>query len=414
MAQKKITDLTLRSDFDTTCNIPVDDAVQTYRITGAQLLTFVKGLVSQYDGVTNLSLVTSVAASALTIAVKTLAAGNPSSTDPISVAMRSATLTSGAYAERSLTSALSLVISSGSTLGQVSALPALIYVYLIDNAGTLELAASHSYYPEDSLVSTTAEGGAGAADSVTAIYSTVARTSVAIRLIGTILNTQTTAGTWASAGTQVQLTPKQSFKAPTVQKFTSGSGTYNTPAGVKYLTVEMVGGGGGGASGGTVGAAGSAGVQSSFGTGLLVASPGNPGTTNGGGTGGSYSLGAAIGTGLTGGGGGGAGYGGTNAVPPGGAGGNSAFGGGGFGTDSGAGGVGAANTGGGGAGGNTNSVTNTPSGGGGGSGGYVNAIILTPNATYAYAVGTGGAGGAGSVAGMAGAAGYIEVREFYN
>lgn len=42
MAQKKITDLTARSDFDATCNLPVHDAVQTYRVTGAQILTYIK------------------------------------------------------------------------------------------------------------------------------------------------------------------------------------------------------------------------------------------------------------------------------------------------------------------------------------------------------------------------------------
>lgn len=42
MAQKKITDLQLRADFDDTCNIPVDDAVQTWRSTGAQFLAFIK------------------------------------------------------------------------------------------------------------------------------------------------------------------------------------------------------------------------------------------------------------------------------------------------------------------------------------------------------------------------------------
>lgn len=40
MAQKKITDLSLRSDADETCNFPVDDAVQTWRITLAQIQAF--------------------------------------------------------------------------------------------------------------------------------------------------------------------------------------------------------------------------------------------------------------------------------------------------------------------------------------------------------------------------------------
>lgn len=42
MANKKITDLDLRSDFDTTCNIPVDDSSQTWRVTGTQVLSFMQ------------------------------------------------------------------------------------------------------------------------------------------------------------------------------------------------------------------------------------------------------------------------------------------------------------------------------------------------------------------------------------
>jgi len=41
MAQKKITDLQLRDDVDAGLNIPSDDGLQTYRITAAQIKTFV-------------------------------------------------------------------------------------------------------------------------------------------------------------------------------------------------------------------------------------------------------------------------------------------------------------------------------------------------------------------------------------
>jgi hypothetical protein len=41
MATKTITDLQLRDDFDATCNIPVEDGVQTYRATGQQVLDFI-------------------------------------------------------------------------------------------------------------------------------------------------------------------------------------------------------------------------------------------------------------------------------------------------------------------------------------------------------------------------------------
>lgn len=46
MAQKKITDLTLRTNFDDTCNLPADDTSQTWRVTGAQMLTYFKAQIS--------------------------------------------------------------------------------------------------------------------------------------------------------------------------------------------------------------------------------------------------------------------------------------------------------------------------------------------------------------------------------
>lgn len=41
MGQKKITELQLRSDVDDTCNFPIDDGIQTYRVTGLQILDYV-------------------------------------------------------------------------------------------------------------------------------------------------------------------------------------------------------------------------------------------------------------------------------------------------------------------------------------------------------------------------------------
>lgn len=157
--------------------------------------------------ISNLGLATSVAANALTIALKQAdGSTNPSTgASAVKVGMRSSTLTSGLYNQRSVTSALSLVVSSGSTLGQASALAARLYIYLIDNAGTLELAVSQKLFPETQLISTTAEGGAGAADSGTVMYSTTARSNVPFRLVGFLDNTQTTAGTWTSAGTKLQV-----------------------------------------------------------------------------------------------------------------------------------------------------------------------------------------------------------------
>ena len=171
----------------------------------------------------------SVAASALTISASTL-----------TLDFRSTTLGSGAVTTVSGTPT-NLVISSGSTLGTVSATQSRIVVIAMNNAGTIELAAVNisggNQLDETNLISTTAEGGAGAADSANVIYSTTARTSLAYRVIGYIESTQATAGTWASAPSTIQGYGGQALNAmsslgygQTWQSVTRTSGTtyYNT------------------------------------------------------------------------------------------------------------------------------------------------------------------------------------------
>lgn len=149
------------------------------------------------DDAQNYSIVTSVAANALTIALKTKAGSDPSSLDPVRLSFRNTTATDGGFTKVLVTSPVSLTISSGSTLGHTNGAEWPIYVYALNNAGTVELAASTSSYDERSTQSTTAEGGAGGADSVATLYSTTARSGVAVRLLGGLKSTQATAGTWA-------------------------------------------------------------------------------------------------------------------------------------------------------------------------------------------------------------------------
>lgn len=208
-----------------------------------------------------------------------------------------------------------------------------------------------------------------------------------------------------------------SFTAPTIQKFTSSSGTYTTPTSPApvYIRVRMVGGGGGGTGSGSTAGAGTSGGNTTFGTTLLVANGGvNGGFGNNGGAGGSASLGSGpIGIAVA----GSAGCPGANgAGVAGGSGGTSALGGsgaGGFVTLAGT--VASTNSGSGGGGGGGNDP-GIVAGSGGGSGGFVDAIITSPSATYSYAVGAAGSGGGAGTsgaAGGAGAAGIVEVTEFY-
>lgn len=211
---------------------------------------------------------------------------------------------------------------------------------------------------------------------------------------------------------------KAAFTMPTIQRFTSGSGTYTTPAGVKWIRVKMVGGGGGGQAGwtSTWAPAGGTGGSSTFGTSLLTAAGGVGGNINGG-DGGAVTVNSpAINVNSQAG-----SYGATGQVKSSGfelaagIGGAGFFGGGvpgTIGTNVGI--TGKTNSGSGGGGGSIGSGSSGTVGAGGGAGGYVEAIITNPSSTYSYAVGAGGtAGTGGSYNGGAGGSGIIVVEEYY-
>jgi hypothetical protein len=196
---------------------------------------------------------------------------------------------------------------------------------------------------------------------------------------------------------------------PTRQAFLSGSGTYTTPANVRYIRLRMVGGGGGG-GGANNSAASTSGNQSTFNAGAISAGGGAAtSATVAGGAGGSASGGNVFNI-----------PGGSGQAPlasanqAGGQGGSSCLGGGGgggLGNNTGL--TAATNSGGGGGGGGALGAVSA--GGGGGAGGCVEHVFAPPAASYTYVVGTGGAGAAGTTggAGGAGAAGIILVEEYY-
>jgi len=252
----------------------------------------------------------SVSSGILTVSLFADGGAAPTASNPVWVRIRQGNPEDGTYAWRVITSALSMTVSSGSTLGHSNAVASAVYVYAIDNAGTIELAVSSKFFG-DGPQSTTAEGGAGGADSQSTLYSTTARTSVPIAPILRWQSTQTTAGTWAAVTGIRQLFPFP-YKAPTRQVFTS-SGTYTRPGDAFWVEpeVQAAGGGGGGADASTTAdaGAGSSGGGGSYSrkvsaahdiTPTVTVTVGAGGTagsgTNGtaGGTGGSSSFGAYI------------------------------------------------------------------------------------------------------------------------
>lgn len=201
---------------------------------------------------------------------------------------------------------------------------------------------------------------------------------------------------------------------PQITTYTSGSGTYTTPTGAKYLVVEMVGaGGGGGGSGTSGGGTGGTGGTTTFGTSLLTCVGGFGGPWGGagtsGGAGGSATISSpAVGFSNTGN---------TGASYPGGYNGSYIYTAGSQGGESilGTATTAAGGNGTGGAGGYS-SGTSLVVGLGGGAGGYIKAMITSPSATYSYAVGaagTAGTAGTSGFTGFVGGAGVIIITAYF-
>lgn len=168
-------------------------------------------------------LVASVASNALTIAVKTAAGTDPSSTSPVFVAFRSDTATNGAVTLVPITSATSITLASGSSLGCAANEYVRIHVGVLNNNGTPELfvwtasvlsgfVGTIRSFSEHLLVTTTAEGG-GSATSARTFYSATARTSKAWRYAGFVeIICGTSPGVWSASPllvhTCVQGTPR--------------------------------------------------------------------------------------------------------------------------------------------------------------------------------------------------------------
>lgn len=178
-----------------------DTAIQTLKVANA-------------DYVGNFALTQgTVAANALTIAVKKRDGSDATSADPIVLSQPSIVSSAQSYLVRTISAALSLTIPSGASLGHVSGADEAIYVYLLDNAGAQEIAVSTNFFGMSGVMSTTAISGS--ATSRTVAYSSVARTSLSFICLGMYRSTQTTAGTWLAVPTAVVTSRSELLKRAT-------------------------------------------------------------------------------------------------------------------------------------------------------------------------------------------------------
>ena len=176
----------------------------------------------------NTSFTAAVATKALTFAIKANNQLDPSGANKNVIAFRSATLTSGKYDIVYLGAAASVVVPDGATLGFAATETRFVYLYAIDNAGAVEAGVCGSILDEAVLHTSVAIDAT--ADSGDVLYSTSARTSKAIRLVGRIkIQTGAVAGEWDNAPTELYTgnrTPsigeKQTCKAWVNMNLTAG------------------------------------------------------------------------------------------------------------------------------------------------------------------------------------------------
>ncbi|MES2355619.1 MAG: hypothetical protein V4568_14715 [Pseudomonadota bacterium] len=200
LAAKAVVSSKLASD----ASIDTNRAVQTdhIRLAAVTASKLAQSAVSM-AGVCNMGLSTSVAASAMTINVTDAIGATPSVSSPVDILFRNATLATGLPLLRQVTAALSIVIPSGASLGPVlTSVNKDIWVYALDNAGTVELAVSGSRMFDETALQTTTAITFGSTSNST-LYSTSARTTVPVRLIGKLISNQTTPGTYAAVATNI-------------------------------------------------------------------------------------------------------------------------------------------------------------------------------------------------------------------
>jgi hypothetical protein len=247
MSTKLITELPLRGEFDDTVNVPGDDTIQTYRVTGAQIRGYLEPFYKDQGLlIKNVGLSISASAGAMTVALKQKNGSSDPTTgvNSTEISFRSNTLSSPNRTIVAFDSALSLVIPSGATLGYANGNEARVFIYAYFDGTNKGLCVSPGLLDESEL-HTILELNTSSDDQ--GLYGDAARSNAALRLLGEFkINSITTAGTWTTPNKSIALGPIERGFRPGLTRYFTTSGTWTKPAGLKAIEVEVVGGGGGG------------------------------------------------------------------------------------------------------------------------------------------------------------------------
>lgn len=167
--------------------------------------------IEQAGTVTNLQINATVAGNNLTIAIKDRNGNDPSASSPVILVFKGYSSGIVVPTIRTITSALSIVVPNGGSLGTSAGVPSRIWITAFDNGGTVVLGV---YNPTDSTgnikafdINTVSSGTAISAGSVLAQthYTASGVTNKFFVILGSIDITESPAGQWASAPFVVSL-----------------------------------------------------------------------------------------------------------------------------------------------------------------------------------------------------------------
>lgn len=195
-----------------------------------------------YDMPINFGLSASASGNALTITLTQANGSAPSSGNPVLVPFRSTVATTGTVTFGTISATQSITIPNGATLGTSNGVPFRVWIFEEYNGGVPELAVAtcsnvSTIFPcatwEHTLPTTTTIGGSSNTGGT--LYATTGVTADAVRIVGfcSFGSGLTTAGTWASSCTSLQVfgpgvaKPGDIVQASYVTTATGGSGALN-------------------------------------------------------------------------------------------------------------------------------------------------------------------------------------------
>lgn len=165
-----------------------------------------------FSPATNLQISATVNSNQLTISLLAADSGAaPDVAHPVLVPFRDTTIANGDPVWRTITSASSFTIGSGSTMGCLSGKMCRLWVVGMDNGGTVQVCAFNALsgynvaFINEGTLQSSASGTSGGSLAHTYYCNASSLTNVAVRILGYVEIQETIAGTWSTAPTFVQL-----------------------------------------------------------------------------------------------------------------------------------------------------------------------------------------------------------------